>query len=683
VQPTAAQVSRWITERSRRFKSQKETVEAIRRARRLTWTVNVPKRLEQVTGLTGYVYRDAAIADESLSLPTLYTSKLPDVTVSSDGRGDTSPLTTRIEAFTKAALFRDCGCRAEGPPTHERLFDGVFEGAAWTKLVKDPAGIWSDYVATARAGPDATREDGRPRYEDDPTEPEREDDEDDESYTKKKATYKPRSKYKKYRDATENAKKKAGVPIRWDFVDCLNLLPGYEGDVLVDMIEIQTRDISFLREHHLGMSSDGKIVPADTAVLDWETRCDGNATVDLVQYWDKTDQAFFLRYSGGFRGAEAGYGGALEPLKGYCRPHGYKLGRPPYWASFGSTMNFEYGRVATWAAYETKRPAVEYLSFLRTIRAYLGIRDAMPPLAETTPEGVAPGEDPEAPSGPEVYEAGMKYKLRPGQKLEPVALPDTTATLQQEIASTAADLANRGPTRVTGSLEGAGTAMATAFERDRAKYNQHEASIVKHLRDVALALWTLVAGLDEPVYVRGGTGVLLKVSPDDFDHALDPEWTLHVDSMASDMVREQYLSRRVQNGTLGVSQSIERQGDNTNEVFQAIAEQNVRTSETYAKALEAEVLSHWGRGEWSELQNQAETLAQSGQQQAGPPPEQGGMGVAVPAGAMGQTDAGVSMGGMPQPGVPPGVPPGTPAAPSVSMAPAGAAAMGVHGGVPG
>ena len=689
--PTPEQVVRWITELTSRYKDQRQTVETIREMRRLTWKVNVPERLEKVTGLTGYVYRAADIADELLTLPTLYTSKLPTLTVTADGRGDTDELTTRLETATEAALFADCGTRAEGPPTHERLFDGVFEGAAWTKLVRDPQGIWSDYLAKAKAGPDATKDDGTPVYTDDKDEPD-----DEPSWRRgsnspnspnspKPTTRQPkRSKHQKYLAATEKAKRLAGVPIRWDFVDCMNLLPIYEGDVLRAVIEVQQRSLSqVFYEQGLGFDSEGQICPADTAVLDWETRCDGNATIDLIQYWDDTWQSFLVRYAGGFKGAQSGYGGHAERLPGYTMKHGYGLGRPPYWVSLGSTMNFEFGRLASWSAAETKRPAVEYLSFLRTIRAYLGVRDAIPPMAEITPEGGQMlGEDPETPAGPEVYEAGMKYRLRPGQSLLPIVLPDTTATLQQEIQATAMDIASRGPTRITGSLEGAGEAMATAFERDRARYNQHEASIVKHLREVTLALWTLLEGLDEPVYVRssGGASVHTTIKPSDFANALDPQWTLHVDSMSADIVREQYLARRVQNKTLGQNQAIERQGDNVNEVMQAIAEQTTRESDTYMKAQEAEILAHWGRGEWADLQQQAEQLvAVAGQQQPGQPPVEGAPGVALPAGSDGATSAGVSVQSPPQPGIG-AVPPGMPATPSVAM---GAAQAGVHGGQPG
>lgn len=680
--PTPDQISRWIIELTSRYKDQRETVERIRTMRKGTWTVNVPKRLEQVTGLTGFTYHDMSIADEGLTLPTLYTSKLPSLGITAEGRGDTDDLTTRLEAFTMAALFKDCGCRAEGPPTHERLFDGVFEGAAWTKLVRDPQGIWCDYLEKAKAGPDAVKEDGRPVYADDPAEPERDEDESDEVYEKRKKSYKPRSKYRKYRDTTESAKKKAGIPIRWDFVDCLNVLPIYEGDVLRAVIEVQHRSLSqVFHEHGLGFDGDGKICPADTAVLDWETRCDGNAAIDLIQYWDKDWQSFLVQYSGGYRGAQAGYAGTAERIPGYTRKHGYKLGRPPYFVSLGSTMNFEFGRVATWSAYETKRQDVEYLSFLRTIRAYLGIRDAIPPMAETTPEGgMVPGEDPEAPSGPETYEAGMKYRLRPGQRLEPIILPDTTATLQQELAATAMSLAQRGPTKITGSLEGAGSAMATAFERDRAKYNQHEASIIKQFREVTLALWTLLEGVDETVYVRsGGKSVHIKVEAGDFEAALDPVWTLHVDSMAADIVREQYLARRVENKTLSQGQSIERQGDNVDEVLKGIAEQETREGEAYQKALQSEILAHWGRGTWAEQQQTAESMAnfpvQMAQQQAAQ--QQAPPGVAVPAGANGVTSAGATL---QQPGIPPGVPPGMPAAPTVQMP---SATASVHGGAPG
>lgn len=655
---------------NKRYEADLELIDETRHLRERTWTINVPTELEAITGATGLEYHDPTISEDLQHLPTLYTSQFPSLSLRADhraGEKTVDDLTTRVEYFTSAALFEECGCRAIGPPTHERLYQGVFSGAAWTQLVlrRDR---WAAYDALSREGYDAEYDAG------------------------------PRKGQRKYADAadydrkSEEAKKKAGVPIDWLYKDPATIRPQYEGDELVAVIEVQTRDVvSCLKSYGLGMDEDGRICPSRTAVRDWTKRVEAGSTVEFIQYWDPVWRSYLVRYGASYGGKTLAGGASVYEIPGHTVRHRYNLGRPPYFGSLGATKDYEFARLATNHASEAKVDLVKSVSFDRTMLAYLAVRDALALLFETVPpDGLAQLEgDTGRPKQPEPYRLGTKITGQPGSTLTAVTFPEAGKTLAAEVAQKEDRLRRMGPTEVTGSLQGAGEAMATAFERDRARVNTHEATIVRHLSEVTQALWTLVAGLDEPVYVfpkvGKGKGGYVKVDPDDFATAVRPIWTLHVDSMAQDMIREQYGARRRKNGTLGQDQDIEMQGGNVDETLKSIAKEQWRAGPTYQEALKAEILARWSRGEWAQAQATAQRAAQLA---AGPQPQPGPVapqGLAVPAGAEGQTSAGASIAGPPpmaqQPGgVAPGVPPGTPANPAVQT---GAATAGVHGGVPG
>lgn len=637
-------------------------LEDTRALRERTWAVNVPEELQTMTGATGLEYHDPTFAEDLSHVPTLYTSQLPSLSLKADPRaGDKTveDLTTRLEDHTRAALFEVCGCRSTGPPTHERLYQGVFSGAAWTMLVKR-RDRWADYDAVAAEGYQATRKDGSRKYAD------------PEDYGKK----------------SEEALKKAGVPIDWIYLDPRTVRPHYEGDELCSVIVVQDRDVvTCLRQYKLGMNESGEICPASTAIKDWTRRIEGGSTIQFIQYWDAEWMSYVVRYSASYGGQSTG--GSAYEIPGYTKRHRYGLGRPPVFGSLGQTKDYEFARLATNNASEAKTDLVKYVSFGRTLLGYLAVRDALSLLYETLPPDAAIQLEGETgkPKGPEPYRMGTKLTGQPGATLQAVTFPDVAEKMQREVVQAEERLRRMGPTEVTGSLQGAGEAMATAFERDRARLNTFESTIVRHLTEVTHALWRLEASFDEAIYAfptQGkGAGGYVKVTPDDFATAVHPIWTLHVDSMAQDMIREQLASRRVENGTLSKDQSIEMQGSNLDEVHKGILKDRLREGDTYLKAVEAEIQAIWGR-DWMQAQQTAQTMASTAAASGQPPPNpnqaQAPPGLAVPPGANGQTSAGVSLAPPPPGSVPPGVPPGTPAPPSVAT---GAATAGVHGGPPG
>ena len=629
----------------------RKVLERIRKMRKLDWTVNVPERLKTMVGGTGLEYRSAAIADELLMLPTMYTEKDPSLALQGAGTQAVQGLSTKLEHFTSAALFEDCGNRASGGvPTHHRVIDAAFEGGAWSKLVLN-RDVWSEYDEKAAEGVDAKTKDGKPRYADDGEDvPEG----------------RRRSRYEKYQESTETAKQKAGVPIEWRAVDAMNLAPGYEGDVLVDVIEIQKRTLSTeLSKYGLGVTSDGEIKPGATTYKDWSQKSGGANEVELIQYWDKDWCSYVLRLNSGGAGVGTGSGiGSAYQIEDMTYEHGYKLGHPPYYCSYGGyTMNFEYARLVTWSASETKRFEVEYLSWLRTIFGYLAIREAMPSLHRKTPlDGqYAMDGDTKQPRGPETIELATIYNGFPGQEIEPIMPASNADKIQVEIAQTMQDIRAQSPARKSGdigSVGGEGFALSTIYEKDRARYNRFESGIIGHLRDVTLDFWKLCQQLDEDLYVFRSAkkdGGYVKVSPADFDTPLRPVWALHVDSTAANIIKQRHWDAMRKSEFASLDQAREAMGMNPDEVQEGAAVDRIRAAPFYQKAEEAEVLSDWVRGEWIALNDQAEKMAALPQQAmggAGGPPNTGNLAMS-PGGQGAAPGAEMQPSGMPSsPSVP-------------------------------
>lgn len=618
--PKADRVGRKLQHLFKHHKGDRDRLERIRGMRNLDWQVNVPARLIEVTKATGLEYRDATIAEELFVLPAMYVAEPPTLALTPmRDTPQTEGLTTRLERFTTALLFEDAGLRSTGKSTLEDMIDATFEGGAWTTLRLD-RDIWASAAALSVDD-----------YKSDPAAPKREKDEDDETYEKRKADYKPKTKYKKYEDAFEDAKKACGSPLSWLSCDALTIFPEFEGDKLVRVYEVQTRSLfSLADDYGIGLDENKKIVPDDQATIDWEKRFDGvsDAVCQFVQVWDKEWMAYYIRYNAYFTEDFAAGPGDLYEIPEYTRPHGYNLGRPPYYCSYGWTKNYERGRLATWSAAEPKRYLCEHISFLRTIYQHRVIMEAIPPIDVETPAGGTALIDPETgePLSPAVYELGMENHLMPGASRKAMTFPGDTGSLLREIGMTQQAIHGLSPAKAPENIEGgAGFGMSVAFERDNAKYNPFGTSIKRHLTDVTIDAWKLTASLDEPVYVhqtiKGTAAGYIEVKPKDFEIAMRPMWTLHLDSTAAQIILERYLAARVQNGSLGRDQMIERLGDNVDEVNRSRAKDRVRDSEFFQQMEQAAVADEWGlTAKWASMQQGVEQLAAlaGGQQQASP-----------------------------------------------------------------
>lgn len=585
--PTSEYLLGRLEELNKTYKDDLALLENIRELRSKTWEINVPQKLKDITDATGLEHHDATVAAELLELPRLYLDKLPDLQLHCGKLPDRlSGLPTRMEMFTKSALFEDIGSRGTGPSTLHRMVDATFEGGGWTKLVKTPD-RWAAYNEA---------------HEDD--------------YADDKPGVDPKdgkTKYERYEAATEEMKKKAGLCVEWVHVDAATLRPDFAGGKLTAMFEVQKRSIAACgREYGFAVSAEG-IVPERTTVKDWGRKIEGSEC-ELIMYRDAEWMSYLIRWSGSYDGTTLS---SVYEIPGYTRRHKYNLGHPGYYSSLGWTKNFEYGRLVTWSAAEPKAGLVKYLSWLRSIYAYVAVFQAMPPVSvETPPEAVGVLDaDTGQPKAPEKYEAGMQYHGVPGTRRVPLVLPSNMEHIQAEIVQTAQEIGRLSPARKSGELGdlgGEGFALSTVYEKDRARYGAFEDSIIQHLTGVTLDLWKLLEQEGEDVYVFRNAkkdGGYIKVTPKDFEVAMRPTWSLYVDSTAANIIKQRYAEAMEKAGYWSKEQAIEFMGQNFDTVTDGKALDRVMASPWFQEHEDAEVAAVMGRGAWLKKQQQAQQMA--------------------------------------------------------------------------
>jgi len=582
-------------ERTPAYMSDVEMLNAIRLHREKAFPVDVPKALIEATGIQGLEFRDTSIADELLTLPSLFTGDRPKLNIDPHTESpERTRHTTRLERATMAYLLDDIGSREPGPSTFERLADGVFEGAGWTKLVL-AVNRWEEALRGVRS-----------------------------DTTSHKSPYSRRY-------AERKVKCSEGVPLEWIAVDALNLRPIWAGNRLRAMIEVQNRSTyATFRQYGIGMDESGIPYKSDTATYLLDSSVLDTPDCKFVQYWDAHWAAYFVEYAGTW-------------VEVCCWEHGYNLGRVPYYPAFGWMANYKHGRLCGWSAAESKRTLVEYISRLRTVFLFLGIRDAIPPvhrtlsddsLADLGTEGDVPAAVP--------YVLGHESFGRSGEERKVVEFPNNSDKLLQEIEASTRDKESLSPARFTGNqgdLGGAGFAIASIHERDRRRYSTFANSILRSLQEVTTDSWKLLSQLDEEVVVHPTDGMgqdrgWVILQPSDFRRAVKPVWTLNANATSALVILERLLAAQVQNGSLSQYQMIERMGENPDEVFRLQAISEIMRSDQYKQALQRAVFAEWGQGSWGELQGQSDQIVNAitppqvppgGTPQAGPMPPPGAM----------------------------------------------------------
>jgi len=600
--------------------------------------------------------RDPDITEEAFQQTAILTLDRPKLAIIG-GEGDTAQtVASKLEHFTEATLWQ-CGTRTPGQDTMTQVSDATLnDGGGWTKMLW-ASDLWSSRYSIPSPKGKASSAD-----------------------------------YKSYDQATEDAKKKAGPPFVWAYVDPRSVYPQWSGGELCEVLETSNMPTRFaFRRYRLGRDGDGNIVPEELgqATNAIEASRLANASVQLYEHWDEVWATWAIV------GHNYNHEGTGYIVKQYR--HRYPFGVPYDYAP-GLTMSHWRNRKVGWSIGRTKLWLVKYRQYLRAMHAQYVARDLLSPLVTygDTPAAGVIGEN-GLPKEPQTaIHPGEILNLPPGRQLARIQYPDA-ATLEKHMALIDGAIRDLESPRVTtlSGMEGAGFAISQVLQYTRTRIGPVRHGIESLLKGQTEKMWDLIrehAGEKVWVFYGGETGTLsastaakaeyIGFGPADLERPMHIEWEVQAQLPTDEMIMARYAHERLAAGTWGKDEAVSYMGDNPDEIRRSIARDEIRQSDAYKKWLYEEVFAMAGRGDMLQKTQQAMARAQYGALPSGQPQpgvfEGGGPGLGgVPdLGALAQAPNGAGvgpppyqqvMGGAQQPG---------------GTLPAGGVALAAHGGIP-
>jgi hypothetical protein len=570
--------------------------------------------------------RDPDITEEAFQQTAILTLERPKLSIVG-GEGDTAQtVASKLEHWTEETFWQ-CGTREPGADTMTQVTDACLnDGGGWAKLLW-AADLWQS------------------RY-------------DVPSPQKGEST----DAYQQYDKLTEEAKKKAGPPFVWAYVDPRTIYPQRSGGKLDEVIE--TTEVTLrhaFRKYRLGRNSEGDIVPEElgSVTLPRDSSSAGTrdplATVQFIEHWDKTWVSYMVA---GRNFSNQRTGQIVKQFR-----HKYPFGVPYDYAP-GLTMSWMRDRKVGWGIGRTKLWLVKYRAYLRSMHANYVARDLLSPL-------VTYGDSPAAPVGTGdglpreqtdlALHPGEILNLPPGRQLQRIEYADAS-TLEKHMSLIDQAIRDLESPRVTtlSGMEGAGFAISQILSFTRTRVGPVRHGLEALLRGQTEKLWCLVRehpNINEKVWVfYGGNEVgsekaateFIGFGPDDLNRPMHIKWEVQAQLPTDEMIQARYAHERLAAGTYGKDEAVTFLGDNPDEIRRSIARDRIRSSTAYQKWLDSEVFMNAGRGDLLQKAQDAEQLALQGQ-----------------------------LAGAGAPGLPPGGPPG--AQPQPGVFEGGGAGMG---GVP-
>ncbi len=605
------------------------------------------------------------LEDEISRVSALITSKDPILQVKALGREPSDAAianATQRQHHTEAAL-QYAAQVAEGIDTWRALVRSVIQdGAGVTKLIRRKD-MWQERYALTP-----------------------EDFDDDDGYPKKRGS---KSKHRKYNEAVDASKMEAGPCVAWVPVDLATWYPVWSDLKITEHLEVTERPAhEVMRDYRLrlapGKGRTSRLVqvsPEDQLAtvgpqLTTNNKSHAPDKLKVLEHWDATYCTIAIEH-----------GGEVIVVDQY--EHHY--GRPPVFFTAG--RNFLRGSKCGMSAVDAQTPYVELLNYLYTIEMNVAVAGASPPIFHTMPEGAeatmgesgieaaigAPKDDVEK------WHLGTLYHGRPGEKFEPMILPQISGDLKELIKEVRVKQQSvqmpRAASAMSGDLEGAGVALAQILADIRAEKSDILTNLTNTLEAITRFYWHLIRTcIGESVYVEGadpqdktGNSVeMIDLGPDDLKEPVSIVWSIDWDQDAAKLVRSRLVSERLQNRTLNLDKAIEMYGDNPDEIRLGQLADWVRDQPEYKKLALTGLMEAVGRGD--EVGQAASALGGA----AGMPPTAMGMpGMASgpvpiapvnPAAAIGpDMGAAIAVPGAQAPGqmpgrMPPGPVPGQPVA---------------------
>ena len=290
--------------------------------------------------------RDPDITEEAFQQTAILTLERPKLMLRRRGRHRPDRRQPQ-EHWTEEMLW-ECGTREPGMDTMAQCTDAALnDGGGWAKILytRDPVDL-----RYRLKSPEA-----------------------DSSY----------DAYQRYDKATEEAKKGAGPPFAWLYVDPRSIYPVFSGGRLTEVLEITEMPLrSTLRKYRLALDADGNIVPEELGRPRPRTtprHC--RPASGMFEHWDET-------YCSWMVGGTNYHGNPTQAIVKQFK-HSYPFGVPYDYAP-GLWMSYWRNRKVGWGISQTKLWLVKYRQYLRAMHAQYVARDLLSPLVNEGDGQAAP-----------------------------------------------------------------------------------------------------------------------------------------------------------------------------------------------------------------------------------------------------------------------------------------------------
>lgn len=578
--------------------------------------------------------RDPDITEEAFQQTAILTLERPKLSIVG-GEGDTAQtVASKLEHWTEETLWQ-CGTREPGQDTMTQVTDACLnDGGGWAKILW-ASDLWQNRYSIA--APDNGKKNSAEAWS---------------SYDK----------------LTEDAKKSAGPPFIWSYVDPRTIYPQRSGGVLDEVLEVSEMTMRHaFRKYRLARDTDGNIVPEELGepMNTIEANRSPLSKVQYLEHWDRTYVSYAVV---GRNFNQERTGTIVKQFK-----HKYPFGVPYDYAP-GLSMNWWRNRKVGWGIGRTKLWLVKYRQYLRAMHAQYVARDLLSPLVtygETPAAAVGTGDGLPREQEDLALHPGEILNLPPGRQLSRIEYADAS-TLEKHmglIDQAIRDLESPRVTTLSG-MEGAGFAISQILSFTRTRVGPVRHGLEALLDGQTEKLWQLVkerAG--EKVWVfYGGAEVgskkaateFIGFGPKDLERPMWKHWEVQAQLPTDEMIQARYAHERLAAGTYGRDEAITYLGDNPDEIRRSRARDEIRDSPAYKKWLYASIFMAAGRGDLLQKAQDAEQLALEGQLQG-----QQAMGPGAPQ-------------GVPQPGVFEGGGPGMGAVPDLGALAAAPNGAGVN-----
>ena len=526
--------------------------------------------------------RDPDITEEAFQQTAIMTMERPKLMLKA-GEGDVAQTNASLREHWTEEVLWECGSREPGQDTMFQCTDSALnDGGAWAKILFIPDAWDLRYKLEAPNGKSSADD------------------------------------YARYDKATDEAKKSAGPPFDWRYVDPRSIYPVYSGGRLCECLEITERPLrSTLRRYRLDLNADGDIVPEELGRPQGENNSRTLPTsITLYEHWDEW---FCTWMVGGtnYRG---------NPTQAIIKQfeHKYPFG-VPYDFAPGLWMGYWKNRKVGWGISHTKLWLVKYRQYLRAMHAQYVARDLLSPLVTSGDSSAAPviGDDGKPRTRDPGPLPGEIVNLPPGRVLNKIDYSDAT-TLEKHMSLIDQAIAQLESPKVTtlGGMEGAGFAISQVLSYSRTRVAPISNGLQAMLKGQTEKLWDLArykvqerifvgysAGEGDNQYGRSG---YIALDPDDFDRPVRIQWEVQQQLPTDDMMRARYAHERLAAGTWGSDEAIEYLGDNPDEIRRSRQRDRIRQSDGYIKWLDSQVFMFAGRGDILQTAQQAEQLAIQG-----------------------------------------------------------------------